>query len=127
MATIPDKIVKGTVKFFVVLFVMTIINAIVWECFAFFLYDCTDAGLPGYFGPGQWVHNFDGHSVMAVPHVVHGRSMSEPDTIKEGWSVARLLYLWFAFFIVSLAVSFWLATKQWSSKQQAGEHTIIIS
>jgi hypothetical protein len=108
---------KNVVKFFVILFVMTIINTIVWEYVAGDLYDCTDGGIPGYWSPGCWVHSWDGHSIVAVPHVVHRRSMSEPDTIKEGWSVTGLLCLWFSFFAVSLGVSIVLARVRWIPKR----------
>ena len=99
------RTLQSILKFFVAFFLMTIINTFVWECVTNNLYDCTDGGVPGYWSPGDWVHNFDGHSVESVPHIVHGRQMNEPDTIKQGWSTARLLYLWFLFFGVSLLVS----------------------
>ncbi|HEY3861950.1 MAG TPA: hypothetical protein VGO59_08685 [Verrucomicrobiae bacterium] len=78
------------------------------------LYDCTDsAGIPDFLLPGDWVHAFGGHSATSVLHVVHGRSMSEPDTIKEGWSVAGLWGLWHSFVGLSIAVSVFLARKRW--------------
>jgi hypothetical protein len=102
---------------------MTIINSIVWEHVAGDLYDCTDAGLPGYFEPGNWVHNFDGRTITVVAHIVHGRSMSEPDTIKEGWTGRRLLSLWYLFFGASVIISFVLARARWIPKRQASyEH-----
>jgi hypothetical protein len=73
------------------------------------LYNCTDAVRFDYLHPGDWVHG----QVAAVDHVVAGRSMSEPDTIKKGWSVAGLWGLWISFFGVSLVVSFVLARKTW--------------
>src|SRR5580698_3574741 len=102
---------------------MTIINTIVWVCVADNLYDCTDGGIPGYWSPGDWVHSFDNHSVVSVPRIVHGRDMSEPDTIKEGWSTARLLCLWLVFFDVSLLVSFFLARIRWMPKGLASSLT----
>ena len=107
------RVLKCTTKFVLVLFVMTIINAIVWEYVAGDLYDCTDGGIPGYLEPGHWVHSWDGHPVAIAPHVVHGRSMSEPDTIKAGWSVVSLLFLWCSFFGASLLVSVLLARVRW--------------
>jgi hypothetical protein len=100
-------------KFAIVFFVMTIINTVVWEHIAGDLYDCTDATLPGYLEPGHWVDAFDGHPVAVVPKIVHSRSMSEADTIKAGWSEARLLRLWFVFFTFHLLVSVVLACVRW--------------
>jgi hypothetical protein len=100
---------KSAIRFVIAFFVLTVINAIIWECFAARLYDCTDDGLPGYFTPGSWVHSTVRHSVAVVPTVIHGRSMSEPDTIKAGWSVTSLLCLWFLLFGISLLLSFFVA------------------
>jgi hypothetical protein len=86
---------------------------IVWQYVAENLYDCTDDSIPGYLVPGHWVHSWSGHLVATVPYVTHGRSMNEPDTIKQGWSVIGLLYLWFSFFVVSVLVSIALARTAW--------------
>ena len=43
--------------------------------------------------------------------------MSEPDTIKEGWSVTSLWYLWYSFVIISLVVSTLLALVPWTPKR----------
>ena len=50
-----------------------------------------------------------GRPVAVVQHIVHHRSMSEPDTIKEGWSVTRLWHLWYAFVVGSVFISVILA------------------
>ncbi|MGA2280276.1 MAG: hypothetical protein ABSG80_08245 [Verrucomicrobiota bacterium] len=113
-------IIKAVVKFLIVLFVMTIINTIVWEFVAGDLYDCTDGGIPGYWTPGCWVHSWDNHPVVAVHQIVHRRSMSEPDTIKEGWSVASLLCVWFVFFSISLVVGIVLARLPWMPRRRTG-------
>jgi hypothetical protein len=107
------RAVKSVSKFLIVFLVMTVINAIVWAFVAGDLYDCTDGVLPGYFEPGDWVHPWGVHSVAVVSHVVHARSMSQPDTIKDGWTVARLLALWWVFFGVSVVVSLVLACLKW--------------
>ena|SRR5690348_10128958 len=103
---------KTVLKFAIVFLVMTIINTVVWEHIAGDLYDCTDATLPGYLEPGHWVDAFDGHPVAVVPKIVHGRSMSEADTIKAGWR-SRLLGLWSVFFAFHLVVSVGLACVRW--------------
>lgn len=107
------RAIKSVTKFLIVFFVLTVINAFVWEWVAGDLYDCTDGGIPGYFEPGHWVHGWDGHSVAEVPHVVHGRAMSEPDTLKAGWSIGWLLVLWCTFFGVSALLSVLLAPLRW--------------
>ncbi len=109
---------KSTIKFLGVLFAMTITNTIVWEHVAGGLYDCTDGGIPGYWSPGYWVHSWDSRSLVTVPHVLHGRSMSEADTIKEGWSVTGLLGLWFFFFAVSVVISIVLARAHWIPRRR---------
>lgn len=105
---------QSVVKFAIVMLAMTIACTIVWQGFvADSLYDCTDSVSGDFLRPGDWVHAFDGNSIVPVQHVVHGRSMSEPDTIKKGWSVTDLWLLWFAFLGVSVAVSGYLARKRW--------------
>lgn len=95
------RVLATIVKFIIAVFAMTIICTILWEVFVNGqLYDCTDPGWLDFLSPGDWVHF--GHDVEYVPHVVAGRSMSDPDTIKLGWSVTKLWCLWFSFVGVSL-------------------------
>jgi hypothetical protein len=121
------RAVKSVAKFLIVLVAMTVISTIVWNYVAGDLYDCTDDDfIPGYWTPGFWVHSWGDHPVVAVHQVIHGRSMSEPDTIKEGWSVTGLLCLWFSFFAVSLVVSIAFARLRWIPwwrAQRSDEHT----
>jgi hypothetical protein len=101
---------SGIVKFLIVFVVMTIGCTIVWDrVIADKLYDCTDAVGFDYWQPGNWIHG----KYQSVPKVTHGRSMSEPDTIKAGWSVTGLWCLWFAFVGGSLVMSFFLAQAPW--------------
>jgi hypothetical protein len=105
---------RSLAKFGIVLGVMSAICTVIWSRFITdTLYNCTDAIGLDYLHPGDWVHQ----PVAFVSHVVAGRSMSEPDTLKEGWSIAGLWGLWFLFFGVSLAVSVWLGRKTWLPKQ----------
>jgi hypothetical protein len=104
-------------KFLIVFVISTCINMVAWQYLSRDLYDCVDDAIPGYLEPGFWVHSFDGHAVMTVPQIVHGRSMSEPDTIKQGWSVPRLLALWFSFFAVSVLLSLALARIRWPGER----------
>jgi hypothetical protein len=97
---------KIGLKFVISLVVMTIICTIVWQEFVSEnLYDCTDDNMAGFLPPGDWVHSWDNHPIVSVDQVAHGRSMREPDEIKEGWSVTDLWYLWCLFFGISLIIS----------------------
>jgi len=102
--------------------VITIACTSTWEVFVKnHIYNCTDDLPLDYLQPGQWVHN-----PVAVRHVVSGRSMSEPDTIKEGWSVWRLWLLWSSSVAGSLIVSFLLARlplRRERTTEQQCEHT----
>ena len=89
--------------------VLTIVFTAVWQEFVDDeLYNCTDAAGFGYWQPGNWVHH-----PIAERQIVSGRSMSKPDTIKEGWSIRVLWLLWAAFVVVSLAISVRLALLHW--------------
>lgn len=107
------RALKIIVKFLVSVVLTTIVCTAAWEVVNERLYDCTDAFGFDYWQPGNWVH---GH-VAVVYHVVHHRSMSEPDTIKEGWSVARLRSLWYLFVSLSLAVSIILGFVPWNPRR----------
>ena len=100
--------VTVTGVFLAVLFGMTFLNAVIWQRFVTDkLYHCTDStGLPDYLFPGSWTHR-----PVAVQTITVSRSMSEPDTIKTGWSVAGLWCLWIAFALGSLMGSSWVAWK----------------
>ena len=96
------------------LLVMTISCAWAWERFINnTLYNCTGSVPLDYLHPGDWVHH-----PVAVEHVVVARSMSEPDTIKKGWSIPGLWSLWCSFVVGSVIVSFLLARLPRSRTQQ---------
>jgi len=78
--------------FLLALLCFAIASTGLWQCFATDkLYHCTDSGWLDFLAPGQWVH----HPVVATK-IVASRSMSEPDTIKAGWSITGLWCLWFS-------------------------------
>jgi hypothetical protein len=102
-------------KFVTALIVTTIGCTIIWQEFVNEgLYDYTDAFGFDYLQPGNWVHNLPDNPVATVHQVIHHRPMSEPDTIKEGWTVTRLWHLWFAFLTVSIVVSALLSRLSWT-------------
>ena len=91
---------------FLTMMVLTTIGCtVIWESVAADHYDCTDDCLPGYWTPGCWVHAWQGHPVLAVPRVVHGRAMREPDAVDENWGMKGLWLLWAALFSGSIALS----------------------
>lgn len=109
-------------KFLIVFVLTTIINTVVWQKYVSAdLYDCVDEAIPGYWEPGFWVHAHDSQSVKTVPQVNHHQPMSAPDTIKQGWSVPRLLALWFAFFAVSVLMSLGLARTPWRPSERSNQ------
>src|SRR5437667_7669776 len=86
----------------------------VWAWDAFVngkIYYCTDGGTLDFVFVGDWVHQ-----PQSVAHVAP-RSMSEPDEIKNGWSLIGLWCLWSAFVAGSVLISallgglFWRATS----------------
>ena len=93
---------------------MTILSSLVWQYVGDQLYDCTDDNMAGFLRPGDWVHRIDGREVVVVPKIVHNYSMSEPDTIKEGWSIGRLWGLWLSFCFFSVGISLLVAWAPWT-------------
>jgi len=108
---------KSAAKFVIVMLVMTVVCTFVWQEFVTDkLYNCTDPGWLDFLSPGDWVHVHDGKPVAFVPVIVGGL-MSDPDTIKNGWSIARLWHLWYSFVAVSVVISILLARIRWIPKQ----------
>jgi hypothetical protein len=111
------RIVKCAAKGVIVMFVMTIVCTFVWQEFVTDnLYKCTDPGWLDFLSPGNWVHG-----QFAIVPIVKARAMSDPDTIKAGWSISRLWYLWYSFVAVSLVISILLARLRWIPKRSAKE------
>jgi hypothetical protein len=103
------RIFIGTIKFVVTFAVMTIVCEVVWGRFVDgVLYNCTDE-IGGYLTPDNFVHEYAGMRVRVVKQINSNDSMSSGDSIKEGWTIDRLWYLWFAFLGTSVMVSIALA------------------
>ncbi len=81
------------------------------------LYNCTDEVGLGYLFPGHWVHR-----PVTVDHVIIANSMSEPDTIKQGWSMLGLWCLWVSFLGGSVIVSALLALMPWNCQLAVRRH-----
>jgi hypothetical protein len=102
------------VKFVISMIVMMIISTWAWDAFVNGkIYDSTDGGSLDYWNVGDWVSSWDNHPIAVVHQVANGRSMEEPDEIKEGWSVTGLWCLWFLFFGISLVISILFAWMRW--------------
>ena len=71
------------------------------------VYYCTDGGTLDFLFVGDWVHHPE--SVAQVGP----RSMSEPDEIKNGWSVTGLWSLWSTFVAGSILTSALFARALW--------------
>ena len=99
-------VVQRAATFLFVFAIVTICFAICWGMFvANHLYNCTDS-LPGafdYFTPGDWVHSWK--PIQFVPEVHSGRSMSEPDVIRSGWTISALWCVWLTTMGASVAIS----------------------
>jgi hypothetical protein len=109
------RLLAQTMTFVSMMIGCTILCAVMWQRFVTDTrYNCTDsAGLPDYFVSSRhWVHN-----PVAVEHVVSHRSMSEPDTIKAGWSIIGLMCLRWTFVGASFVLSLSVARSLWNSPQ----------
>lgn len=99
------------VKFSLSLVVMVVVCTNVWDNVIMEnLYNCTDDNMFGFLTPGDWVGAFGTFPVVQVDHITHNaQSMSDPDTIRRGWTVTDLWLVWLAFVAVSLIISIGLA------------------
>ena len=119
--------ILGCLVLFVVSFLLMIVaSTMAWDAFVNGkLYYCTDGGTLDFLFVGDWVHHPE-----SVAHVVP-RSMSEPDEIRAGWSLAGLWCLWIAFVAVSVFVSalfariFWIVTKRTPPKGAFDFYTVL--
>jgi hypothetical protein len=96
----------------------TILCAVLWQrLVADTLYNCTDSlGLPDFLVSSRhWVHN-----PVSVQHVSGGRSMGEPDTVREGWSLTRLIWLRWSLVGASAVISFILTQALCASRLADG-------
>src|ERR1043165_4840984 len=95
------RILISLVIFILCLVGMTFLCTRVWDAFIKDkIYNCTDGGDWEFLQAGDWVHH-----PVSVQKVTAGRSMSEPDQIKSGWSIVGLWCLWLSLVCVSLSIS----------------------
>jgi hypothetical protein len=106
-----SRFVLSVSTFVGVLVVMLILCTNVWGQFVTDrLYNCTDAVGFDFLQPGNWVHGHIEYVEKIAP-----RSMSEPDSIKMGWSNVGLWTLWYSMFGASLIISILPAVKVWNA------------
>jgi hypothetical protein len=104
-----QSMLKFTAKLLLTVSVLAIVCTVVWQQLVTdTLYHSTDALWLDFLRPGHWVHN-----PVSVAHVVRSRSMSEPDTIRAGWSLAGLWSLWYSCLGVSVLLGILLARLPW--------------
>ena len=72
------------------------------------------AGVPMIARAARLVESVVGSPVVVVDKIVAPHDMSDPDSIKSGWSEERLWDTWLAFLAGSVAVSIWLACLKWT-------------
>jgi hypothetical protein len=102
------------ITFLSLLLLCTVYCTIAWDKYiADKLYMCTDSVPYVFVHPGDWVH---GNYVYAPQSAFFPRSMSEPDAIKEGWSIPKLWILYWSFVAASVGTSASLAFLIWWPK-----------
>jgi hypothetical protein len=96
------RYIKQAVTFLVILAPCLVASEIVWDAYLpGQIYNCSDCNLFGVLMPGSWVHG----NYVTVSKINTYGSMSQPDSIKEGWSLEKLWFLWFSVFFASVAIS----------------------
>jgi hypothetical protein len=109
----PAKIVISIIIFSVAMIGMTIVCTALWdELLNGKVYGCSDGGNADYWML-SWAGIGNGNYSVATVKTINITSMSDPDELKEGWSVARLWSVWYSFFGASLMVSFFFASLPW--------------
>jgi hypothetical protein len=96
------RLIAKVATFLMMLLVCFILSGIVWQILLpEKVYNCTDDNFFGFLRPGDWIHG----AYVTVPKIDPSDSMSKPDSIKEGWSVAKLWCVWLLFIFASVAAS----------------------
>ena len=84
-------------KFLAALAVCAVASTLLWEQFVVgTIYHCTDPGFLDFLSPGHW-----------------GHAPQYGDTIRAGWSMTGLWWLWYSFVIGSVIVSLAFAALPW--------------
>jgi len=107
--------------FAVAMFVTSVGCGLVWEFTlpgnVYLNTDDGDGG--GYLNPGGWVGSHGTFPVVTLKQLTQDTPMSHPDELKEGWTISRLLVVWWCMFGSSVAMSVWLAFLPWTDLPSA--------
>jgi hypothetical protein len=111
------RLIASLTIFVIALVLMLLACTAAWDaCVNDRIYNCTDGGTLDFLFPGHWVHN-----PVVVHQIVGGRSISEPDQIKEGWSPVKLWCLWVSFMVAAVGASGCLAFVPWLGRRRHDE------
>ena len=114
MKSPTKKILVSVALFCIALFATTIVCTILWDdCLNGTVYVCSDGGGWEYLIPDWATIGNGSFPVIVVPRIQALNSMSDPDELKEGWTVARLWTVWYSFLGGSLLVSLLVASLPW--------------
>lgn len=97
---------------------MTIVCTALWDqLLNGKVYGCSDGGNADYWML-SWAGIGSGNYPVATVKKIDITSMSDPDELKEGWSVSRLWSVWYSFFAGSVIVSVLVASLPWFRMSQ---------
>jgi hypothetical protein len=114
------RLMTRVAVFFMMSLACTFSCEAIWDNFlAGKIYNCTDDNLGGFLMPGDWVHN-----PVTVSKVTPDSNMSDSDTIKQGWSIPKLWFLWWLFVAASVAISFSFPLLIFRSRKSKNTQTI---
>ncbi|MBK1826473.1 hypothetical protein [Haloferula rosea] len=87
---------------------LNLLLAVAWEAwFPENIYHCTDSLGMDYFLPGDWIHGEWQSSDTIEAH----HDMSQPDTLKSGWTLSKLWLAWLGCVSTSIAASHLVALR----------------
>ena len=96
-------------KFIAIFITSLLIMGIIWETNIHNqLYHCTDEAFLNFLTPGSWVHG----DYVFKEKITISATMSEPDSIKTGWTETKLLALWLCMVGFSFSLSLFLSIKK---------------
>jgi hypothetical protein len=82
------------------------------------VYGCSDGGSWDYW-IRDWATIGNGSYPAVTVKKINIQSMSDPDQLKEGWTVARLWTLWYTFLTGSILASLLLSSLPWWKRMAA--------
>ena len=115
------RLIAKAASFLVALLFCAVVCTILWDNFVVGkLFNCTDSLPFNFLNPGDWVH---GHYVT-VPQINPNDPMDKPDSIKEGWTIPKLWFLWSSFVAAAVAVSTSLTILIFRQRNRKGAQAV---